>query len=276
MGSVYSKFEDNQKTTDEEKEVKAKNMLLSTGESLGSVVLLGGVRNGQESIQSKHVEQTKQFLQTKDINRSGNMVKSVKSDNLDSTIKCKYAKDSKTGEESRAWIIARIYESFIRTYRQQPMFKYWKKDVLTDKATRVLLRAADHADKLGMDYYSYIRAQFWWFHDKFARAPNLNEIASYKTKIHSSERARVYRNKVKAGYINEQDPIISKAISPKRVAKEVRFQQSEITLQKMMDTFDVTEEQVFKVFSKQIFSYFDREWLRQQPTYLRLKKSGEI
>jgi hypothetical protein len=223
----------------------------------------------RERTVSKNVAQHQETVKAKLANRSS------LSNPISTTVKI----DDAT-MHSRAYGMATAYEEALGQYQSNPTLHFIKHDMMQPghKMHEVWVRAVQLADQLGVSYTEYVRAQFWAFDQWFSRAPKPYELASYKTKVPAQERVRLYMEALAKGELEADKKIINKVRSAPKVTRSVKFSFSERQMQQFMKNYGASEEQILKTFAKgkQANLYFDREWLLQNPTYQRLKTTGEV
>lgn len=179
-------------------------------------------------------------------------------------------------DSARAHSMAVAYESAMQEYRNNRFLKVFKgSPLLYEKTYGYLLRAAQFADELGVDYETYIKAQFWAMHEWYKRSPKLHHIASFKSKVPSKERVTLYLAAIRKGAVSAERQVRGISRRAPRVSLSVRFQNSERQLKRLMKTYQETEEQILCRFAT-TSSYFDREWLMANDTYRRLSAEGRI
>lgn len=192
----------------------------------------------------------------------------------------------------KAYGIATTYERHLGEYLHRPALKYITGRVAPGQPNYTnWARAAVVADALGVDYEIFMRAQFWAFDQWFSRAPKPQELGSTKSEKSAVERTRMFLEEVRTGAVDPARPILSKqrsiddtttARGRQRAAttttRTVKFEQAERTLRAFMKNYDATEEEVLRLFARgnQASTYFDREWLKQNPTYQRLVADGQL
>lgn len=182
-------------------------------------------------------------------------------------------------QQHKAYAIALAYEEQLCHYTAKPYLRVIKGIPKTsDKGFNTWLRAALQADELGVSYAFYVKAQFYWFDKWFSKAPKPHELASYKTKINAKERVRLYEVEVSKGQTNPKRKILSKVRTSPSISRSIRFSYSERTLSTLMKNYGATEEDIFRTFAKgaQASVYFDKAWLKQNETYLKLARAGEL
>jgi hypothetical protein len=211
----------------------------------------------------------------------------------------------KLGDElqrSKAYAMALAYEEILGIYLGRPALNYLKSSFdAKSKNFDLWLRAALHAEQLLVNYETYVKAQFWCFDQWFSRAPKPYELSSYKTKIPSNERVRLYLNAIQKGSVDPNTKIMNRAavggplmaktsgapghkittyahrVAP-QISASVRFDLSAQCLRQLMKNYGATEEQILKAFAKgpQAALYFSKEFLDQNPTYQALLAAGEV
>jgi hypothetical protein len=181
-------------------------------------------------------------------------------------------------DSGKAYEMAAEYEAALKIYRKKPFLKVFKTRVLSEQAHKVLLRAANFAEELDVDYETYMKAQFWAMHEWFKRPPKLHQIASFKTKVPAKERVKLYLKATRQGQFNSKREIRSLSRPAPKVSLSVRFQNSERQLRRLMKNYGESEEKILCRFASKrtSYTYFDREWLRENPTYQRLLQEGRI
>jgi hypothetical protein len=196
-------------------------------------------------------------------------------------------------DEKRAYGIALAYEDCLGVYLHKPTLKYIIGRVNSASPNfKKWLAAADEASSLGVEFSWYVKAQFWWFDKAFSRAPKPYEISGGKGIVPAQERFQQFQDAVAAGELNPSANIVGRVVATLdttskvgrsrmatvRASEAVRFQNSERALLGFMKNYNATDEWVFKNFAKgpMAAQYFDLQWLRKHPTYLRLRASGEL
>lgn len=179
---------------------------------------------------------------------------------------------------ARIQAIACEYEQALRLYKHNPYLKWQKNGIPPRGAYTTLLQAANIADDLGVDYATYVKAQFWAL-DKWARRePSLRDLALTNTKYPSAERVKMYLAEVKKGSVNPERNVCSPVRPAPEVSVEARMLQSERQLQRFMKNYGESEEQILCRFARGRSAnlYFDREWLLENETYQRLMAEGKL
>lgn len=195
--------------------------------------------------------------------------------------------------ESKAYGIALAYEELLGIYLHKPTLKYLKNGMKsTSRHFSRWLLAADQAVLLSADYHKFIKSQFWWFDQTFSRFPKVYELSGGKGLVPAAERYRLFLAAISAGKINENAKILSKVVatidattrtgtaknSQITAPESVRFSNSERSLRQFMKNKNAPAEWVFLNYAKgpMASQYFDLQWLKKHPVYLRLRANGEL
>jgi hypothetical protein len=174
--------------------------------------------------------------------------------------------------------MAQTYSAAFQTYNlgQGGMGFSLKKLQPGTKSYNSFLQAAENAEFLGVDFALYIKAQFVFFNRAFGRAPAIWEIASRARRVANSlERVKSYQREVANGLREASAVVVGKVIPAPRITVGARFQQSQRTLTTLMRNYNKTEEEILLVFGPGN-SYFDKDWLKQNETYQRLMRDGQV
>jgi len=178
-------------------------------------------------------------------------------------------------ETAKCWLMAKVYEQQLREYRNKPYMVFFKKSELSRQTKTVLKRACAFADELGVDFTTYVRAQFWWFDTNFSQAPELHYLASSRSKFNAKERVKVFLQEASTTQLMK--PVRSREMVPPKWNNSAKFDQCDVVLKRMMTNYKLTEEEVFKAFKgHSIDLFFDSAWLKQNETYKRLRAAGEV
>ncbi len=177
-------------------------------------------------------------------------------------------------EEIRVNEIAQIYEKALGIYRHKPALRYLKGTVKQDNVNfKTWQRAVLFADELGVDFFVYVTAQFYYFDKWFKRHPKVTEIASFKTKTNAKERVKLYLAEVKAAI-----PVYGSVLpAPTRTAEE-DCADSAAQLSILMKNYRKSEEDILRVFGRPDVceTFFSIKWLERNETYKRLREQGEL
>ena len=183
-------------------------------------------------------------------------------------------------EQHKAHAMALAYEAQLRTYQSKPFLRFLTGGIVQPghKRYQQWCQAADQADELDVAYEFYVKAQFYWFDKWFSRAPKPHELRSSKTQYNAKERVRLYAQEIAKGAALPERKVLSRVRTAPRVSRAVRFNTSANQMATLMKNHGATEEEILKVFAKgaDALLYFDRDWLRQNQTYQRLKKAKEL
>lgn len=181
-----------------------------------------------------------------------------------------------TEERQKVQEMSMAYENAYSTYKNK--IEYCNTKGLIERSSPlygIFSRAARFADDLGVDYSTYMRAMFYCS-DKYGnRAPTPQECASFRSKRTAKDRVREYlldhRKK-------EQKPIVGPVREAKPVSQAVRWQYSRQQMKTFMKNYGMSEEDVLREFARgrNAEQLFDKSWLAQNETYLRLREAGEL
>lgn len=173
----------------------------------------------------------------------------------------------------QAQLMASEYSQQLQAYNG----RWFRPSNLSPRARTTLLRAVEFAQELGVDYAVYVRAQFWAFDEWFGRAPKLHELASFNTQVPAKKRVELFQAEIREGRIN-RDRGIRRAASAPKVSVEARMDNSERQLRRFMKNYGESEEEILFRFAAGTAAnlYFDREWLRENSTYQRLRAEGKL
>jgi len=176
----------------------------------------------------------------------------------------------------KALALAREYLHQLQEYKRNRFLQLpqgWLK-----KQGRTWQRAVSHAEKCCVDFETYVKAQFWFFHTVAGRAPRAPEMASYRTQYNSVWRVYAYLEAKAKGDMSINADISSRVLKVPKITNEQRFAHCLRTLQSLMKNHRKTEEEILRVYAKGAYAalYFDFDWLNQQPTYQRLREAGQV
>lgn len=249
-----------------------------------------GTRSKPRASSPKEIakKETKQAIKTSQFEQQTNRMRSVIT-----AAKVGQTQSALFSDEKRAYGIALAYEEFLGIYLHKPTLKYLIGRVNSSSPNfKRWLAAADEADALGVEYSWYVKAQFWWFDKSYSRAPKPYEISGGKGLAPAQERFQQFQDAAAAGELKPAANVVGRVVATLdtttkagrsrmatvRASEAVRFQNSERALLGFMKNYNATDEWVFKNFAKgpMAAQYFDLQWLRKHPTYLRLRASGEL
>lgn len=196
-------------------------------------------------------------------------------------------------DNAKAFAIASAYEELLGIYIFKPALRYVKGKVSPGSPCfGNWLAAANLADECEIDYFTYVKAQFFAYHTWYSRAPKPQELATYRSNCNAKNRVKLYLNAIDSGLISAETNIVGKQskiidtttkqgrkAARSEIPESVRFRNSENQLRQLMKNYDVSAEKILKVFAKnqeisQLF--FDSDWLHQNETYRQLLSAGEI
>jgi hypothetical protein len=172
--------------------------------------------------------------------------------------------------------VASIYDSYLAKYTHNK-HKFIPAKFLEpgQQKHKIFQRVIQNAENLNISFDTYMKAQFFYFDKWFSRPPKVQEIASYKSKNNALERAKTFLSEQESVSVRA---VVGKVIPQPKVPQNKRFELSKRTLQSIMKNYEASEEEVLARFARgsTAFSYFDKEWLYQNPTYQRLRESGVV
>ena len=135
-----------------------------------------------------------------------------------------------------------------------------------------LLRAVEFAKELKVTPEVYIKGLFYVADQWGNRAPKVQELADYKTKVTARDRVNMYLQATRTGITRVDKKVVGKLQPVAPVPQTVKSRQAAKQLQMFMQNFDLTEEEALRTYSE----YFDNKWLLSLPTYLQLVAEGAV
>lgn len=176
-------------------------------------------------------------------------------------------------EVKRAIETGLIYEEVLGDYLHKPALRYFSK--LGEKGIPAsvigqLKRVVRQADELGMDMDTYVRAQFYWFHTWFKRAPKISEMMTDKGKFPATKRAKEYL-KVSE---DKKRMIFSRVLPSWETSSKKLDQINYERLKQLTESWGKTEREIMATFAQT--GVFDQKWLNKHPLYLELKRAGKL
>lgn len=183
------------------------------------------------------------------------------------------------GEVAKAQAVALAYEKLLGLYKHNPTLKYLKCQVGPEQpAYGIWLRAAKLADEIGLDYVTFVKAQFYFMDQWYSRAPKPQEVASYKGEYSAQKRAETFVREIRDGGISPKKVICGRVRPKPNISQQAKFHQCEVQLKKFMQNLHATEEEVLLRFAtkESARNYFDLSWLAQNETYQRLRAAGRL
>ena len=166
-----------------------------------------------------------------------------------------------------------IYEKVLGEYAHRPALRYFKKLGVNGIPAIIIGHmkvAVSNAEELGMDIETYVRAQFYWFHVWFKRAPKISEMVSRKGKFPSTKRATEYL-KVSGA---KKRVIFSQVLPSLEITSKKLDQINYERLEQLSTTWEKSKEEIMAMFAST--GVFDHKWLNKNAIYLELKKTGKI
>lgn len=165
----------------------------------------------------------------------------------------------------RALNMLRAFEAVLRAYKGNTYISL--------KATQAYMKnsskAAEVADSLGLDYHSYVVAQFRWFKQKFRKAPMLHQIGTENARY----RAEQYMALRAAGKVRTL-PVVPDLVM---AGESDMIAAGNRTLDKLKAAWNIDEREVLRIFAaRPDAGVFHSAWLNQNATYQQLKDAGEV
>lgn len=141
-----------------------------------------------------------------------------------------------------------------------------------------LQRAVGFAKELKVTPEVYIKGLFYIADQWGNRAPKVQELADYKTKVTAQDRVNMYLQATRTGTTRIEKKVVGKLQPVAQVPQIVKSRQSAKQMQMFMKNFDMTEEEVLRTYAKgnEATMYFDRKWLLSLPLYLQLVEEGAV
>ena len=181
--------------------------------------------------------------------------------------------DDADSEETECQRMLLIYDAILRLYNKKHFVTVAHKGMSTPMRSKMRV-AVSMATDLGVSFETFVKAQFYCFDKWYSRNPKPHEICTPK----APGRVETYLREVDSGVTSKDRTVTSKVMAAPKISKDVKFASSERQLRTLMKNWNLSEEDVFRKFATglYVFQYFDREWLRQNATYQRLKAAGEV
>jgi hypothetical protein len=167
-------------------------------------------------------------------------------------------------EKAKAMNMGYAFEAELGYYLHKPTLQYFSKlgaNGFTKSTLTMLSRAVTLAEKYNVDYQTYMKAQFYWFHKWFRRPPRLFEITGGKGKYPAERRLREYIE------LKPSEEVSSMVMPTTGIEKETLDKINEKRLEQLSEIWDKTEEEVLRLFSE----VFDPAWLKRNPVYQKLQ-----
>lgn len=180
---------------------------------------------------------------------------------------------------ARAWTMARTYGAVLAEYRGEPTRHDYAPTPPNARMFPVWLRAADLADALGVDYETFVKAQFYWFDRWFhGRRPLPYQLSTSKGAYSAVQRITLYQDAVRRGKVSPDRTVRGPDMQPVKASPERLWELSQRTLESLMKNWGKSEEEILRVFARDICAsdFFDLDWLRHNQTYRRLKQQGDL
>jgi hypothetical protein len=173
--------------------------------------------------------------------------------------------DKSTEERTKIYLMKYAYEDMLKSYTHSPFLRFFKASWSNGTHVRVqsfLLKAATLADQYEVEYFTFVKAQFYWFDKWFRRAPYVYELSGQSGKFPASKRLVEYLALDRAGKINNE---ISSPVVPqrKRAVDPNKLDKANLkTLNDLCKAYRLTEEEALTKFAPA--GLFDLEWLKKR------------
>jgi len=178
------------------------------------------------------------------------------------------------GRIDKATAMAYAFEEVFSEYHHKPAMKFIK-DGRTDpkkRSTTYFRQAAELADSVKADYETFVRAQFYWMHEWFARECKTHELRGRFGGFPAVERYEQYCKLVAKKEIPAQVSATSLGVAT--ITDQELDTINAKRLERLMRLWEMDEEQVLIAFAEE--GIFDDEWLSENATYLNLVSEGRL
>jgi hypothetical protein len=129
------------------------------------------------------------------------------------------------------------------------------------------------ADQIGVEYPIFIQAQFYFFDKWFNRPPKTFELCSTQSKFPAEIRVREY---LKLQQVQKLPVMVQCVARTIKVDLDKIDKINQSRLEELCRVWKLSEEEVLRRFARPGVGYFDLQWLKHQPTYLRLRAQGAL
>jgi hypothetical protein len=163
------------------------------------------------------------------------------------------------------------YEKVLGEYIHQPSLRFFKKigtDGITPQTMGFLCKAASIAEHHEVDVETYVRAQFYWFHQWFRRPPKVRELCSVKGKFPATRRLTEYLK------LTRDKRVFSVELPSGKLGHEELDRINRERLEELVETWGKTHTEILEMFAPA--GVFDVEWLAQHPIWQRLAHKGKL
>jgi hypothetical protein len=162
------------------------------------------------------------------------------------------------------------YERILGEYSHQPALRYFVRlgeQGIKPITMAQLKKSAVIADKHKVDAETYVRAQFYWFHTWFKRAPKIRELCGMSGKNNAVWRLTNYLKK-------EGKKVYSKAMPSQQISREELDKINRQRLEQLSESWNKSHEEIITLFAES--GVFDQSWLKKNEIYKRLVESEEL
>jgi len=162
---------------------------------------------------------------------------------------------------TKAMAIGFAYEKILGEYLHQPTLKYFTKigeRGITPRTMALLRKAATIAEKHNIDPETYVRAQFFWFHQWFRRPPKINNLCGTEGKFPATRRVSEYLKLHKGKQVYSFELPALHEMDAEKLDRINRQR-----LKQLAETWDKPHNEILRIFAPA--GVFDAEWLKKQP-----------
>lgn len=161
--------------------------------------------------------------------------------------------------EQQALALGFAYERALGEYLRKPALRYFTRigDRGIDPRTMTALRKALAISKEhDVDFETYVRAQFYWFHKWFRRAPKIFELCGANGRFSARKRLTEYLK------LTGSPRVSSTELPPIETAPEVLDKINEKRVQQIQRIYGCSRQEILNVFGPE--GVFDVGWLKRQ------------
>ena len=165
------------------------------------------------------------------------------------------------------------YERVLGEYTHRPALRFFTSigtEGIKPRTLGALKKAAAIAVSLEVDWETYVRSQFYWFHKWFRRPPRIREMISTSTtaKNNAVWRLREYLK------VTKDNQVYSKSIPSSKVCKDQLDKINNQRLDQLADAWEKSHEEIIQIFASS--GIFDQHWLEQNDIYCQLINSRTL
>lgn len=185
-------------------------------------------------------------------------------------------------ERLRANIMLQAFQKALRFYKQNDFLQVGgvtNEGKLHGGTLSALLRACEVADGLGVDYETFVNAQFWAFDKWFSAAPKLHQLATTDGENSAEGRVKQYQKAIREGEVKADKVFTGRSSPAPKIPLPVVFRKNDQVFQQFVKNWKMTPQEVFLNFAKtphEARLYFDRRWLAQNELYQQMRANGLV